>query len=398
VPFALALEAARRRWRAMHARAMGSDDALHEEIDDLVRHTDLWRAFGSGHHVANVVRERGSEAARARARAEAARTALSASNEVLAALALALAVMLASRLPGSAGGATLVAFAAIFFMAYRPLRDLGDARSWVSRGERALRELGEVAACVTETRRRPQLRAVAGQAGDTTLEVRDLAVGERCPPVSFRLRPGECVVVLGRTGAGKTTLARALLGLEPEARGSVRLGGRRLEPGEVGPEARRMAWVPQEAPVVSGTLEQNVGLIGGTARGARAELALLGASDLGDRIAHVKLGAAGRGLSGGERRWISLARALSTGLPVLVLDEPTSGLDEASRRRVLQVLAAMRGRRSLVVVTHDADVLALADQVLQIGGGQDARPAPALGPRPDHRGLRGPRPSATSRS
>jgi ABC-type transport system involved in cytochrome bd biosynthesis fused ATPase/permease subunit len=83
-------------------------------------------------------------------------------------------------------------------------------------------------------------------------------------------------------------------------------------------------------------------------------------------IGEDKLGACGRTLSGGERRWVSLARALATGFPVLLLDEPTVGLDARARKAALEVLQRIKGKRSLVVASHDQDVLSMSDEVVTL--------------------------------
>ncbi|MCU0694154.1 MAG: ATP-binding cassette domain-containing protein [Polyangiaceae bacterium] len=175
------------------------------------------------------------------------------------------------------------------------------------------------------------------------------------------------LALCGPTGAGKTTLLRALLGLEPSAQGDVRVQDRLLTPEQVGPAWRPFAWVPQDAPVVSGTLEDNFGLTGVSCPRALAELDALGAGELRAQLSAVKLGQGGRPLSGGERRWIALARAVATGYPVLLLDEPTAGLDPDARARVLELLRAARKSRALLVVSHAEEVIALADEVVRIG-------------------------------
>jgi ABC-type transport system involved in cytochrome bd biosynthesis fused ATPase/permease subunit len=210
------------------------------------------------------------------------------------------------------------------------------------------------------------------------LDVRALSVTRGAhvtPPTTLRAAPGELIVLVGPTGIGKTTLLRALLGLEHGVTGTVRYGDRDLTAAGVGPAERPFAWVPQEPAIVTGTLGSNVALglpeDAGPQEvrdGARGALSLLGADGLVDREGD-HLTAGGPELSGGERQWVAIARALSTGLPVLLLDEPTAGLDEASQARVLAALASVRGKRTILLVTHRPEPLALADRVVRLGGG-----------------------------
>lgn len=362
VPFTAALALVRRKWRTMHEASMASADELHEEMDDLIRHLDLWRTYGTGEHIRRVLRRLGHRAADARARSETLGVAISSANEVLGAAALIAVLFVASLGFGLVDGGSVIAFIAIFFMAYRPLRDLGDARTAWLRGREALAVLGSlhhVSASDDEA-------AAPCAPGTAQVRVDGLRVPGKSPTVSFDLLPGRMIALSGATGAGKTTLLRALLGLEPDAAGHVSVDGTEVTPGKVGPAYRPFAWVPQDAPVVSGSLQDNLEVAGADLDSARTHLSRLGADVLG-RLADDKLGAAGRTLSGGERRWLALARALATGLPVLLLDEPTVGLDRRARTAVLRILEQTKGRRTLLVASHDEAVLALADEVVSVG-------------------------------
>jgi ABC-type bacteriocin/lantibiotic exporter with double-glycine peptidase domain len=202
--------------------------------------------------------------------------------------------------------------------------------------------------------------------------VRGLAVtrGTWATPVTdLHAEPGEVVALVGPTGSGKTTLLRALLGLEPDAQGTVCYGEHDLSAAGVGPRERPFAWVPQEAAIISGTLADNVTLGAPEPVEAIAQSTLqsLGAQSLLDRAGATRLHAGGPELSGGERQWVALARALASGLPVLLLDEPTSGLDGDSQARVLATLASLRGRRTVIVVTHRPEPLAIADRIVRMG-------------------------------
>lgn len=369
VPFGVGLAAARRSWRGSHARAMALAEALHAQVDELVRHADVWRTYGAGAKVQAELDRLGQRAGEVASRAEAGRAALSAANEALAALALVAAVLGARWIGAPIAGGTLVTFATVLFMTYRPLRDLGDARSAATRGALALAALEELTVAPSRRAELPKKKFEPA-----TLAVEGLGVvrGGPVATTSFTLAPGEIVALVGPTGAGKTTLLRALLGLEPSLVGRVRYGGEELTHAAVGPSARPFAWVPQEAPVLAGTLAENVVPDRDDSAAARAALATIGAEPLERELAEATLGAAGRSLSGGERRLVALARAIATDAPVLLLDEPTEGLDELTQARVVAALARLRGRRSLVIVTHRNEPARIADRVVTFGGDESA--------------------------
>ena len=363
LPFGLGLAALRRRFRQASDAAQARAVALHEGVDELVRNLDLWRTFGATDRVARSLESTGSLAVAAGARVEASRAALSGGNEVLGALALVASVAIAERAGASLGDGSLVAFAAVCFMAYRPLRDLGDARGWMARGAAALAALEGVMA----EARAPCVASVDAERWAKrhgVLELHELGARERGPRTSLRVPFGDTVVVLGANGSGKTTLLRTLLGLEPSV-GRLDYDGVEITRAGVGPDARPFAWVPQDAPLVTGTVLENVALACGDPSRARLALAELGADRLLARAGE-RVGPGGTPLSGGERRLIAMARALATDLPVLLLDEPTEGLDERSRARVLEAIRGLAGSRTLLLVTHHADVAAAASRVITL--------------------------------
>ncbi len=143
-PFALALGRARRRLRLTHAAASRLAEQLHANLDELVRHLDLWRTYGAAARVRRALDISGEQAGLAVARADSARALISGANEVLAAGALLAVIVVVERGGLALGQGPLVAFATVFFLMYRPLRDLGDARFAVERGAQALAELDEI--------------------------------------------------------------------------------------------------------------------------------------------------------------------------------------------------------------------------------------------------------------
>jgi ABC-type multidrug transport system fused ATPase/permease subunit len=380
-PFSLLLSTSRRAWRRAHAAAARDTEDLLEAADEAVRHADLWVSYSAEDRARAAVADLGDALGRRAARIQASSAAMSGGNEVLAAIALvvALGTAQAGWLGDVGGGGRLLAFTVCFFLAYRPIRDLTEARLAWSRAAMAFAELG---LCRTgpdrfigagATERQPP--AASPPSGSWTLEdlrVDGLALRHGTTArVSFVLAAGEVVVVTGATGEGKTTLLRTLLGLEVARAGEVRYGEASLTSAPPGLLHRPFAWVPQDSALLTDTLEANVTL--GVPTGAvdvRGALHALGADGLATAAEGHRLGPGGVMVSGGERQWIALARAMATRQPVLLLDEPTSGLDPGSQRDVLMAVARLRGTRSVVIVTHRAEPLELADTVVHLEGGR----------------------------
>lgn len=367
--FGWALGRARSALKRAHAQAAAKADALLEASNEAVRHADVWATYGAGERVRAQVAELGRSWTSQVATLELFAAALSGASELLAGLSLVAVLGLArAGVLGSPSG-MLVPFAITFFLAYRPLRELGEARGSLLRAESSYARLSPWLGA------RPRAESPAPDRGAwpmASLQVRGLelpygALG----PVSLEVAPGEIVVVSGPTGIGKSTLLRALLGLEGASAGYVYYAGNDISHAAAGPSARPFAWVPQDAPLLMGTLVDNVSL--GVPDGecepdgrTRDALGSIGASRLSRELGATRL-LGERALSGGERQWVALARALATNLPVLLLDEPTTGLDSASRDMVLSAIDKLRGKRSVVLVTHQEEPRAIADRVVLLG-------------------------------
>ncbi len=345
---------------------------LLEAADECVRHADLWVTYGAQSRARASMQSLGERLAEGSARLAAKAVLLSGTNEILGAgaLVIALAAQRAGVLGSALDGPTLLAFAVPFFLAYRPLRELSDARLAVVRAEAAY---GELRAVVGFGR---GLESVTSDGHDDAgprrawplgmLELRALQVARgACGPVSLCIDPGAVVVIVGPTAVGKTTLLRTLLGLEKAVGGEILFDGAALDDAPAGPCGRPFAWVPQDAPLLADTLASNVSL-GNDDIDSLEALGPLGAGHLVEALRGAKLGAGARGVSGGERQWIALARAIATRQPVMGLDEPTSGLDPAAQQAVLAAIAALRGRRTVILVTHRSEPAAVADVVVHL--------------------------------
>lgn len=369
IPFSLLLTQIRRVVLREEQSALEWTASLEHQTDTLFRFTDLWRVAGSASHARSWVRSMGERARRSMASARARRATLSAANEALAALGILAIVAIASSGYQIMDGRTLASFSALALLAYRPLRDWGDARGAWRAGRLALHSLLpwlEAPAKVTS--------AEESSWGLAALKAEGFGVDWHPTRWTFELPPGALVLVVGPNGSGKTTLLRALLGLEPSS-GTLYYGTSPLMERGVGPSERPFAWCPQGAPLIGISLEENLALGGPN---TEVGMELLGQS--WEPLRKVLIGEGGRALSGGERAWVSLARTFCSEMPVLLLDEPTASMDIEAESHVVTLLEALRGRRTVLVVTHRPELWE-ADLLLNV---QDASFITSL-PRPKRR-------------
>jgi putative ABC transport system ATP-binding protein len=206
--------------------------------------------------------------------------------------------------------------------------------------------------------------------------------------VSFQVRSGEVVAIIGRSGSGKSTLLNLIAGIDRPSRGSVRIGERDIsalnERDRTLFRRASIGFVFQFFNLLPTlTVEENVRLpleLGPKSRGAGREPArmLLQAVGLGDRAHHFP-----DHLSGGEQQRVAIARALVHAPPLVLADEPTGALDAENGGRILDLLVSLARRdgTTVLLVTHSAEVARAADRTLVVEAGRIT--ASAVGPQAD---------------
>ena len=222
-----------------------------------------------------------------------------------------------------------------------------------------------------------------------TLSVQDLSIA---PPgsaqctvtnISFTLAAGSGLALLGASGSGKSSIARAIVGIWQAKRGAIRLDGGRLDQWDSDALGRHIGYLPQDVALFDGTIAQNISRFAEDASDdSILEAALIaGAHELILSLPQgyaTRIGEGGALLSAGQRQRIGLARAVY-GRPFLaVLDEPNANLDAEGEAALTRAIAVLRSRKSIVIViSHRPSALAAVDAVLVLNKGRML----AFGPR-----------------
>jgi len=192
---------------------------------------------------------------------------------------------------------------------------------------------------------------------------------------TFKFAAGEHIAILGRVGSGKSTIAKLALGLFEATEGEIRIDGvdiRQLDPREY---RGSVGYVPQDVTLFTGTLRDNISLARPGIKDAQLIKAVERAG-IADWVNRHPLGfdmpisERGDSVSGGQRKCISVARALVTEPSILIMDEPTGGTDQSTERIIIDNLKSYMEGRTLIVITHRNSLLALADRILVIDSGK----------------------------
>jgi ATP-binding cassette subfamily C protein LapB len=212
------------------------------------------------------------------------------------------------------------------------------------------------------------------------VEFRDVSFtypGQSAPALrklSFKLKPGEKVAILGRIGSGKTTLEKLILGLYQPTEGAVLVDGidlRQLDPAEL---RRQIGYVQQDVMLFYGSLRENITLGAPLAD----DTDIVKAAEIGGILSLVNqhpkgfdmlVGERGESLSGGQRQGVAIARAVINDPPILLLDEPTSSMDFSSEDDIKRRLAEFAIDMTVILISHRTSLLDLAERIIVMDGG-----------------------------
>lgn len=189
--------------------------------------------------------------------------------------------------------------------------------------------------------------------------------------VSFKIKPGEHVGIIGRTGSGKTTLEKMIMKFYQPTAGRILIDGTELH--QIDPAELRLhiGYVPQDVVLFHGSIKDNI-VIGAP---HVDDAAVLRAAKLSGVMQFVEghpegfdraVGERGERLSGGQRQAIAIARALLLDPPILLMDEPSNGLDDTNANLLMERLESILPNKTLILVTHKASLLKLVDRIIVV--------------------------------
>jgi ATP-binding cassette subfamily B protein/ATP-binding cassette subfamily C protein len=192
--------------------------------------------------------------------------------------------------------------------------------------------------------------------------------------IAFRLEPGEALGLVGPSAAGKTTLARLLVGNIAPRAGAVRLDGVDIAQWDGEDLGKHLGYLPQDVELFAGTVRENIARMGeGKAEDVVAVAKLAGVHDMILRLSagyETEIGDSGAALSGGERQRVGLARALYGAPKFVVLDEPNASLDNVGEEALVQAIATLKKRGiTQVIIAHRPSILRHVDKILVMRDG-----------------------------
>lgn len=200
--------------------------------------------------------------------------------------------------------------------------------------------------------------------------------------INFALNKGDVLAVIGASASGKSTLARAMVGVWTVLGGSVRLDNAEISQWTHDALGPHLGYLPQDIELFAGSVADNIARFG--EQDADKIIAASRHAGIHDMILRfpqgydTPLGPGGLGLSGGQKQRLGLARALYGNPALIVLDEPNSNLDEAGELALIQAVKALKASGSTVVlITHRPGILAVVDHILLLRDGAQQ----AFGPR-----------------
>lgn len=280
---------------------------------------------------------------------------------------------------GEFNAGQLVEFIGYFTTIVWPIMAVSELIDMSSRGKASLKRISELLDAKQNVMDREGVKALKNIRGD--IEFRNLSFQypdgeyEALEDISFTIKAGENVGLVGKTGSGKTTLVDLILRTYNVADGTLFIDGQDVNDVAIRDVRAGCAYVPQDNFLFSDTIENNISF--GT--DDKSEKAIVAAAALADVDGNIKefnegyktvLGERGVTVSGGQKQRISIARALMKDAPILILDDSVSAVDTKTERTILGNLRETRVGKTTILIAHRISTIEQMDKVIFIDEGK----------------------------
>lgn len=280
---------------------------------------------------------------------------------------------------GTFNAGQLMEFIGYFAAIIWPIMAVSELIDMTSRGKASLKRISELLDAEITVKDRPGVRELENVKGE--IEFRDLSFrypdGEfdELEHVSFTIHPGESIGLVGKTGAGKTTLVDLILRTYNVPDGTIFIDGQDVNSVSIHSVRENCAYVPQDNFLFSDTIARNIAF-GKKEINLRAVKRAAIQADVDENISQFQLGyetvlgERGVTVSGGQKQRISIARALMKDAPILILDDSVSAVDTKTERAILGNLRQTRQGKTTILIAHRISTIEQMDKVLFIEGGR----------------------------
>lgn len=270
----------------------------------------------------------------------------------------------------------VLVFCGLLYIFYEPFKKFAEENTHIQRGISAAERMQEVLDIVPQIEDHRDAKAFTQFSETIEFDNVWFKYSDQwvLKGLSFAIRKGEKVAIVGPTGAGKSTIVQLLPRLYDIHKGSIRIDGQSIRSYTQKSLREMIAFVPQRPFLFLDTIAQNIAFgrafsneqICGAAQRAHAEEFIL---KLPEQY-QTQLAEGGKNLSGGQQQRLAIARALIKDAPILVMDEATSSLDSVSEQNIKDALSALRGHVTQIIIAHRLSTIEDADRILYVERGE----------------------------
>lgn len=369
----------RQRLRKMGQRVQASMGDISHVLSECIHNHRLIKLFSSREQEGKRFHEVNDNNRRYMMKFAVASAATGPGIQFIAAIAIAVIIYIATRqaIAGALTVGEFISFVAAMTMLLTPLRRLVRINEFIQKGLAASESIFDLMDQPAEIDKGSRdVRRLQGEIELDNVTFRyspdDAAALNN---ITFIVRPGETVALVGSSGSGKTTIANLLPAFYQVSEGTIRLDGVDIRDYTLATLRANIAYVSQDVMLFNDTVRNNI---------AYGELAacsdddICKAAETANALSFINelpqgmdtmIGEKGQRLSGGQRQRLAIARALLKDAPILILDEATSSLDTESERSIQQALDNVRKNRTCIIIAHRLSTIENADRILVIDQG-----------------------------